>query len=376
MIAGQFSQGTDRLKLLSSQQLAEVDAYLHGLLERVLAVDALGTFREALRRYVIRGGKRIRPQLTAWTYLHATAADPAAPLPQPILEMACAWELFHAFLLVHDDIIDGADHRRDQPSLHRHLQSLDSDSPRFGMNLGIVAGDLLFGATMQIWADLDVPGETYKRLLKMFARVACITGFGQAIDIVQSHVPLALVREETLLREYHWKTAAYTFEGPILAAAMFAGVGPAAEGALSRFSLALGQAYQLQNDLIDLSREAAEGCDLVEAKRTVTLMRARAALHDGARQRFDDQLDAIAVANGPTASIDQRCGVMALAESFRQELLATGAVRQTSELIDTFLTDARAAAADPSLPGSLSCALGGLLDALAAQYFVAARFDL
>ena len=389
------------MRLLEAKHLDAIDTHLDLLLGRLLESDDLGEFRDAIRCYVMRGGKRIRPQLTIWTYLHcgevladglasrpvglvdasAGFADPKViayrsvapsvsgsfvdrsglPLPRPLLDMACAWELFHAFLLIHDDIIDGSDLRRDQPALHRQLQCLDSNSPRFGMNLGIVAGDLLFSATMRLWADLDLPGSMYRRALRMFTRVATTTGFGQAIDIVQSHVPLAHVAESTLLREYHWKTAAYTFEGPMLSAAIFAGLDDAAGEAISTFSLALGQAYQLQNDLIDLAREAAEGCDLVEAKRTVTLMRARAGLADGQRTDFDRRL----------REIEQGAGAsLQLAEQFRLDLIERGAAQETRVLIDEFLDTARAAAADPALPPELGTATSALLDALTAQYFV------
>ena len=384
------------MKLLGDDDLRRIEAHLGGVLDRTLdpgdepagsaapggratgrlvgdpdGRSAVSPLRAALVDCVMAGGKRIRPQLALWTWRRCVETDDGDPdgaalsdPPAALLDLACGWELFHAFLLVHDDIIDGADRRRDRPSLHRHLQSLDSDCPRFGVNLGIVAGDLLFSAAMRLWHDADLPPETYRPALQLFGRVAATTGYGQAIDICQGHVPLDEVRELTLLREYHWKTAAYTFEGPMLTAAIVAGADAPARQAIGRYALALGQAYQLQNDLIDLSQPANEGCDLVQGKRTVTLVRARAAMTPADRKSLDARLAEIGTGDGRA-----RPGAVALAESVRLALLAGGAADATAELVEHFLIDAESAALTPALPPRLASGLRDLLAVLRSAYF-------
>jgi geranylgeranyl diphosphate synthase type I len=325
----------------------------------MMSAEGLSSLSRLLRLYVQRGGKRVRPQLAVWVHDHAGGAR-IGEMPQAVLDVATAWELFHAFLLIHDDIIDGSDQRREHASLHRELQSLDSNSPRFGVNLGIVAGDLMYAATQQVLADLDVSDKAYRELHRLFAYVATLTGFGQAVDVMQSHTPLSACDESTLLREYHWKTAAYTFEGPMLSGAILAGMDAAGRAALSRFALSLGQAYQLQNDLIDLSRPAADGCDLCEGKRTVTLLHARAALDAPAQGEFDREM-ALIQDGGP--------GALGRAEGFRQDLLASGATDRTRETIEDLLAASEVACGDAALPPSLKTALGGLLQTLRSQYF-------
>ena len=380
------------MKLLADDDLRRIETHLRGVLDRTLdpgdeppdprevrerparlvgdpdGRSAVSPLRSALVDCVMAGGKRIRPQLCLWTWRRCTeGGDGGTDVPSPaLLDLACGWELFHAFLLVHDDIIDGADRRRDRPSLHRHLQSLDSDCPRFGVNLGIVAGDLLFSAAMRLWHDVDLPPETYRPALQLFGRVAATTGYGQAIDICQGHVPLDQVRELTLLREYHWKTAAYTFEGPMLTAAIVAGASAAAREAIGTYALALGQAYQLQNDLIDLSQPANDGCDLVQGKRTVTLVRARAAMSPADRRSLDARLAEIGT--GDTAGRDGGRSV-ALAESLRHDLLEGGAADATAELVEHFLIDAESAALTPALPPPLATGLRDLLAVLRSAYF-------
>jgi geranylgeranyl diphosphate synthase type I len=331
-------------------------------LDELLGGRELPALGQAMRDYVLAGGKRIRPQLVAWTWRHARG-DAGGPLPVTLLDLAVAWEIFHAFLLVHDDIIDGADARRDQPALHRRLALLDSNCPRFGTNLGIVAGDLLFTASMKLWHSLDLPIELFRAELKLFSRIAELTGYGQAIDIVQGHVPLDHVDEATLLLEYHWKTAAYTFEGPMLSAAIAAGLDDRQQATLSRFALGIGQAYQLQNDLLDLAVPCHEGSDLVQGKRTVTIVRHRASLDPRERRAMDERISAIATGNGHALD---------LAEQFRRDLLETPALARTRELVDELLAQADEAASDASLEEPLRAGLHDLLERLRASYFAAA----
>ncbi len=349
------------LQLLSDQQNRLLGDHIERLATSALEAPGLASLSELLKLYVRHGGKRIRPQLTIWTYQYASSGQDQT-VPTAVMDVAGAWELFHAFLLIHDDIIDGSDYRRDQPALHRQLQSLDSDSPRFGMNLGIVAGDLMYAATQKVLSHLEVSDAAYRQLHQLFANVASLTGFGQAVDILQSHVPLGECDEQTLLREYHWKTAAYTFEGPMLSGAILAGLGESPRQAISRFALSLGQAYQLQNDLLDLARPAAEGCDLVEGKRTLTILRARASLDGEAQDRFDARIARIQHAAMPTA--------VRMAEQLRTELLSSDATLQTQSTIEALVAESARAAADRSLPASLSAAMTSMLDKLSRAYFV------
>lgn len=367
------------MELVSRTLRERIESHLGSILHRALGMGATtdsndsasrSPLVETIRQFVLAGGKRIRPQLSLWTYEHARDTDGAGALPEIAMDVACAWELFHAFLLCHDDIIDGANRRRQEPTLHHRLALLDGGSMIFGANLGIVAGDLLFVGSMRLLHEMDLESaqppltvSAYQQLLRLFSRVACETGFGQAVDIVQSHVPIGAVDERTVLQGYHWKTAAYTFEGPMLSGATLAGLNEAGRNAVSRFSLAIGQAYQLHNDVLDLLSESHDGCDLVQGKRTPTLLRARQVLGSKGRQEFDERVEAIK-AGGPHA--------VALAEVLRVDLLQGGAVDRTRDVIADLLAEARAATDDDALSPGFSSALTGLLAGLTAKYFAPA----
>jgi geranylgeranyl diphosphate synthase type I len=279
-----------------------------------------------------------------------------------LLDLAAGWELFHAFLLVHDDIIDDSAARRGRPSLHHELANLDGGSLQFGVNLAIVAGDLLFSAAMRLWHELDCPADVFRRELQLFSRISCTTGLGQAMDIVQSHAGNEEGGDErTLLEEYAFKTAAYTFEGPMLSAAILADLEPAAIDAVSRFSISLGQAYQVHNDLLDLDRPAQRGCDLIQGKRTIALLRARSMMSQTHRASFDRRLHSLQSENGHAVE---------LAEALRQELLDTGAIGETRQLMSNLLATALDAASDRAVPSQLSRAMAGLIHSLSQRYFM------
>ncbi len=349
------------MTLLSPGDLRQIENHLAGSLDRLLGggdnfPPHLYPLVQRLRDHILRGGKRVRPQLCVWAF----QANTSGPLSTAVLDVASAWEIFHAFLLVHDDLMDAADTRRDVPTLHRQFECTGPDGEQFGQSMAILAGDLLFGASIRLLAEMEIDPAKTVRLIRLFSRVACTTGFGQAIDLFQSKVPLAKVSEELLLCEYDWKTAAYTFEGPLLSGAILAGMDEEASALLARYSRAIGQAYQAHNDLLDLCQPAHEGSDIVQGKRTISLMRARSAMSSEHRLAFDEQMDSIATANGQAVR---------LAESLRKELCANGAIEQTKEIIDALLDRAKKIAASPALPDGFSIQLQKLTAGLEAACF-------
>jgi geranylgeranyl diphosphate synthase type I len=359
------------VQLLQPPQLSAVEQHLRRRLEEVLHPDGIALsgngFRDLLTSFVLDdAGKRVRPQLVIWAACLVDGELGCESLPDDLLDLAAGWELFHAFLLVHDDIIDAAGYRRRRPSLHRRLAELDGGSETFGVNLGIVAGDLLFAAAMRLWhSAAESPratGVTATRLLATTSRVAMETGVGQAVDIAAAHQPLAQVTEQDVLDGYRGKTAAYTFEGPLLSGAILGGLPADACKSLSRFSVLLGQAYQIQNDLLDLQSPVREGCDLMQGKRTLPVVRRFQQLPAPDRVSFEATLDQAADATG---KIDDR---LAAATRLHEQLLAADALQQGRRDCDRLLDNALSAS-DDGLPKSLREGLQQLVLTLRHSYF-------
>jgi geranylgeranyl diphosphate synthase type I len=268
----------------------ELAVFLDG---RLAALDRVGSPSTAtsafglLRPYVLDGGKRIRPTLCYWGWSGAGGAHCAE-----IVRAAAALELFHAFALIHDDIIDGSDVRRGGPSMHRRLAAVHAEAgwrgtpDRFG-----VAAAILFGDLCLAWADelLHTSGLDPARLRaaqpiydRMRSEVMC----GQFLDVAETaRGPSSIQRS---LRVVRYKAAKYTVEHPLLLGGTLAGADARRLDSYSTFGVPLGEAFQLRDDLLGVFGDpAATGKsttdDLREGKPTV--LAAYAAEHATPAQR-------------------------------------------------------------------------------------------
>ena len=166
---------------------------------------------EALLEYVRRPGKRIRPLL----FLQAAELfQPAGSvhLLDDLVSVATGLELLHAFVLIHDDLIDNSDLRRALPSLHRSLEdrSEGHQPARTGSNLTIVFGDLLFALAQKCIIDTRIPVRA--TLLSRLLDYVFDTGYGEIADILLGDGCISQVSVQEIKWMYSCRTARYTFE--------------------------------------------------------------------------------------------------------------------------------------------------------------------
>ncbi len=210
-------------------------------------------------RYVLAGeGKRLRPVLLLLT-AEALGAAPARALPA-----ALALEVFHNFTLVHDDIMDHAPERRGRPTVHQ----------RWDVSTALLAGDLLMARSYDLLTRVE--GADVQALLHIYHRTVRRLCEGQAMD--KAFETCSEVSVEDYMRMIDSKT------GALLAAALelggcVAGAQPSLLEALQAAGLHLGRAYQIRDDLLDLTADDARwgkpvGGDLVAGKKTFLLLRA------------------------------------------------------------------------------------------------------
>src|SRR5689334_3772813 len=136
---------------------ARLAALVDGLAADLVAVHpALRVVTDEVCALTCAGGKRLRAQFTWWGH-QAAGGD----TPEVALDAGVAVEVFHAFALVHDDVMDGGDARRGRPAVHHALAAATGAGPAFGTSAAILAGDLAFA-----WADelLDGCGASPGRL--------------------------------------------------------------------------------------------------------------------------------------------------------------------------------------------------------------------
>ena len=218
---------------------------IHAALEAALALPANPEPRLAagMRHAVLLGGKRMRPLLVHASG-HACGADPDA-LDAP----ATAIELIHAYSLVHDDLpaMDDDALRRGQPTVH----------VAFGQATAILVGDALQSLAFQVLADAPVPDDRRVAMLHELAVAAGAGGMcgGQALDLAATGTGPG-PGLQALERLHALKTGAL-IRAAVRLGAIAAGADAATRERLDRFADALGLAFQVRDDLLDVEGDSA-----------------------------------------------------------------------------------------------------------------------
>ena len=269
-------------------RLAHYQARIESALERYLPPVSSSPARlhEAMRYAVLGAGKRIRPVLC---YL---AGEAVGALPSRLDGPAAAVEMIHAYSLIHDDLpaMDDDDLRRGRPTTHR----------AFGEATAILAGDALQVLAFEVLASdpamTEDPGARLEiiRLLAVASGTRGMAG-GQALDLAAAGHPLELAGVEEMHRR---KTGALIAASVDMAAAE-SDVEPGARQALGRSGRALGLAFQIVDDLLDVEGDAElvgkpVRADAAARKPTYPAVAGVAAAHARAEALCREALDALA----------------------------------------------------------------------------------
>ena len=227
------------LRSWNTARLAEVEAAL----SHWVAEDAPERLSDAMRYAVLDGGKRLRPLLVL------AACEAVEGNAEAALRAACAVELIHAYSLVHDDMpcMDNDILRRGKPTVH----------VKFGEAGALLAGDALQALAFELLAPEGdaVPASIQANLCRLLARAAGHEGMagGQAIDLAS--VGLAL-DEDALRRMHRMKTGAL-LQGSVVMGAVCGAPTPVVLDALRGYGAALGLAFQVVDDILDVTQDSA-----------------------------------------------------------------------------------------------------------------------
>ncbi|RVD69267.1 MAG: polyprenyl synthetase family protein [Mesorhizobium sp.] len=245
-------------------------AAIEALLRRLLDLRALSgeiarpeRLMAAMRHGVLNGGKRLRPFLVMESAALFSADGEAAS------RVAAALECVHCYSLIHDDLpaMDNDDLRRGQPTVHRAFDDATA----------ILAGDALLTLAFDILADeaTVLPAERRSALVLALARAAGIGGMvgGQMLDLDAGRNP---PDEAGIIRLQAMKTGAL-IRFACEAGAIVAGAPPEDRERLAEFGSAIGLAFQLADDLLDLTADAhqmgkATGKDAAAGKATLVAL--------------------------------------------------------------------------------------------------------
>jgi geranylgeranyl pyrophosphate synthase len=243
---------------------------------------------EAMRYSVLGGGKRVRPAL-----VYATAA--ALGIPESEVDgAACAVEFIHVYSLIHDDLpaMDDDDLRRGRPTCHK----------AFDEATAILAGDALQVLAFQVLATgpgLPSDAETRLKLVDLLAVASGTRGMagGQALDLTATGKALSIADVETM---HACKTGALIRASVMMSAGCAKNLSTDLSRALDEYAVAVGLAFQIQDDLLDIDGDPkllgkATGADRALNKPTYPSIAGAQAARQRMHELHEHALDAIDV---------------------------------------------------------------------------------
>ncbi len=219
-------------------------AVIEATLEKLLPAESTppATIHQAMRYSVFAGGKRIRPVLCYESArIFSQQLDAAATV-------GCALEFIHTYSLIHDDLpaLDNDDLRRGKPTCHK----------KFGVAMAILAGDALLTLSFETLANANVPPDRRVRIIAEIGRAAgTVNGMvgGQVADVQAEGKPVDAAALEYIHRS---KTAAL-IRASVVAGALAGGAPDQDVARLGRFGEAIGWAFQVVDDLLDVEESSA-----------------------------------------------------------------------------------------------------------------------
>ncbi len=312
---------------------------------------------------LLAGGKRLRPAFCYWGWRACGGAD-----GPPIMAAAAALELLHASALVHDDVMDGSDTRRGQPSVHKRFEARHAadrwlgEPTRFGSGAAILIGDLLLAWTDEMLRTSGLPADSVWRGLPVLDSMRTEVLAGQFLDLAAQCSGRSAVA--TALRVVTYKSAKYTVERPLqLGAALQAGLtgdlDQTVRDAFTGYGIPLGIAFQLRDDVLGVFGDPAQTGkpvidDLREGKRTVLMALAH--------ERADDVQAAV---------LDRCVGDPDLTEQAAKQVRAviteTGALAECEQMISVNLKEALSALDGAPITKEATSALADLAIAATAR---------
>jgi len=273
----------------------QIDLHLEKFLERIRHEYRLNLIHPILyasiKEFVLREGKRIRPILLILSYKGYSRRKDS--FPASLYSASICMELLHSFMLIHDDIIDRSDLRRGKPTLHRLLAKAAKTKERekLGYDLSIVAGDIVYALAIDAFLSIKESACRKERALKYFIQTATFTAMGEFVDTLNGAEKIDKITEKSVFLNYTLKTARYTFDCPLVIGAILAGARDRDIKMLSTFGIKLGQAFQIQDDILgifDTQKNIGKSIlsDLAESKKTLLVCHAYHQLRPQKRRIF------------------------------------------------------------------------------------------
>src|SRR3954451_4063652 len=306
---------------------ANIDDFVGTRCAPELAAAGIDIASEVLREFV-DGGKCVRSTFMYLGWLCGADDDAAA------LRASSSLELLHAFALLQDDVMDASTLRRGRPAAHVafarwHRQRRLSGSPdRFGESAAVLLGDLCLVWAAQMMRESGVPAHALDRVWPRYDVMRTELAVGQFADLINDAGGYPTL--DKVLEVSRRKSGNYTVRRPLEMGAAMAGCGEDVLTTLARYGDAIGEAFQMRDDVLGIFGSPAltgkpSSSDLAERKATSVV----AAAYHLAEPTVRRELRAMMTAERLNDDDVRR---------WRELIAATGAMEWIERLIDARLT--------------------------------------
>ena len=278
---------------------------------------------------LLAGGKRLRPAFAYWGYRAAGGQD-----SNEVLQACASLEFLQACALIHDDVMDASDTRRGKPAIHKQFEAThnsnnwNGSAKLFGEGAAILVGDLALSWADEMLLTSGLSNDQLTQAKSIYDIMRTELMSGQYLDLLeQVRGDITHERAETVIR---FKSAKYTIERPLHLGAAIAGATPELNNVLSEYGLALGEAFQLRDDLLGVFGDSSitgkpAGDDLREGKQTMLIAFANSNAGEADKKFLSDHLGNPELAAGTISKLQNvlvDCGAQDFVETRISEYLA------------------------------------------------------
>lgn len=322
-----------KLKELKKKIDPEIENQFNDFIREIEAIDKeVAQAIKYVKKIILAGGKRARAVFMYYGYLGAGGRD-----LKKILKASVSIELVHMFLLIHDDIIDQDDRRHGVMTIHKRYASIGKyllrkkNSEHFGSSIGIVVGDTIGALGNRVLYESGFDAKVIIKALHRLQNIVALTCVGGTEDIYIENKKNATEKE--IMRMYENKTAKYTIEGPLHLGAILAGANEKFLDIISRYSIPVGIAFQIQDDILGIFGEQEKlgkpvGSDIRQGKQTILVAKAYKKANTKQRKILDETLG-------------KKNLTMRDLENFRRVITETGSLDYAEKLSEKLVNEGK-----------------------------------
>lgn len=334
---------------LQRELLARVEEFVSSRCSAELADAGVDIAADVLLQF-LAGGKCLRSTFAYLGWRCGAPDDPAA------LRAAASFELLHTFALLQDDVMDGSTLRRGRPAAHVQFRDWHRDrglsgcAERFGESAAVLLADLCLVWAAQMLRESGLPADALHRAWPRYDAMRTELAVGQFADLVNDARGLPTL--EAVLDVARRKSGNYTVRRPLEIGAALAGCDNHTLLSLAGYGTAVGEAFQLRDDLLGIFGSAAvtgkpSGGDLAEHKATSVVVAAHQMADPAIRRQLTELMSCDEVDDAAIAR-------------WRTLIVATGAVQWIEEMIAERVDEARQRISESRIDESVRAALADM----------------